>query len=93
MATANNRFRKADEAHQDAVVVELWLDHNEIRGSVCCPAKGLSDARVSFVPPQAGMSGQEALATACHFANLEGREVVIMDPTNLWRAEWGTLQP
>jgi hypothetical protein len=33
------------------------------------------------VPPQAGMSAEEALATACHLANVDERQVVIIDPT------------
>jgi hypothetical protein len=37
------------------------------------------------------MSAEEALATACHLANVDDREVVIIDPTGVWRPEWGIL--
>jgi hypothetical protein len=46
---------------------------------------------VHFVSPETGMSAQEALATACHLANVDAREVVIIDLSDLWRPEWGTL--
>jgi len=37
------------------------------------------------------MSSHKALATACHWADVDGFEVVVIDPENLWRAEWGSL--
>jgi hypothetical protein len=37
------------------------------------------------------MSAEEALATACHLANVDERQVVIIDPNDLWRSEWGVL--
>jgi len=51
----------------------------------------MSGSLVPFVPPEAGMSAEEALATACHLANVDGREVVIVDRFDLWRSEWGSL--
>src|SRR3954451_19192794 len=30
------------------------------------------------------MSSHEALATACHWADVDGFEVVVIDPENLW---------
>jgi hypothetical protein len=37
------------------------------------------------------MFAEAALATACHLANMDGREVVIIDQQDLWRSEWGHL--
>jgi hypothetical protein len=31
------------------------------------------------------------IATACHLANVDERQVVIIDPNDLWRSEWGVL--
>ena len=91
MAAPGNRFQRVDEARSDAVSVELWLDKEGIRGSVACPEGGRSGGLVHFVSPETGMSAQEALATACHLANVDAREVVIIDPSDLWRPEWGML--
>jgi AMMECR1 domain-containing protein len=51
----------------------------------------MSGSLIPFVPPEAGMSAEEALATACHLANVDERRVVVMDPHDLWRSEWGAL--
>jgi AMMECR1 domain-containing protein len=91
MAAPGNRFQRVEQVHPDAVSVELWSDKEGIRGSVACPDGGRSGGLVHFVSPETGMSAEEALATACHLANVDAREVVIMDPSGLWQPEWGTL--
>jgi AMMECR1 domain-containing protein len=91
MVAPSNRFHRVEEAPPEAVCVELWSDGGIIRGSVECPTGGMSGSLVPFVPPEAGMSAEEALATACHLANVDGREVVIIDRFDLWRSEWGSL--
>jgi hypothetical protein len=91
LAASGNRFQKVSEGRPDAVAVELWSSNGRIRGSVICPTEGRSGQHELFVSHEAGMSGHEALATACHLANVDGFEVVVIDPDNLWRAEWGSL--
>jgi hypothetical protein len=59
-------------------------------------ATGKGDARLALAIARdlaelPGMSGHEALATDCHLANVGGYEVVVIDPENLWRAEWGAF--
>jgi hypothetical protein len=84
------RFHRVEQAPPEAVCVELWSDGASIRGSVNCPG-AVSGSLVPVVPREEGMSAEEALATACHLANMDGREVVIMDQQDLWRSEWGRL--
>jgi hypothetical protein len=84
------RFHRVEQAPPEAVCVELWSDGESIRGSVNCPGQ-VSGSLVPVVPREEGMSAEEALATACHLANMDGRKVVIMDQQNLWRSEWGRL--
>jgi hypothetical protein len=91
MAAPSNRFHRVEQAPPDAVCVELWSDGGSVRGSVDCPTGGMSGSLIPFVPPEAGMSAEEALATACHLANVDERRVVVMDPHDLWRSEWGAL--
>jgi hypothetical protein len=33
----------------------------------------------------------QAFGIAVHVANESGREIVVIDPRNLWKASWGTL--
>jgi|tagenome__1003787_1003787.scaffolds.fasta_scaffold18878169_1 hypothetical protein len=84
------RFQRVEQAPPEAVCVELWSDGESIRGSVNCPG-AVSGSLVPVVPREEGMSAEEALATACHLANMDGRKIVIMDQQDLWRSEWGRL--
>ena len=84
------RFHRVEQAPPEAVCVELWSDGASIRGSVNCPG-AMSGSLVPVIPREEGMSAEEALAMACHIANMDGREVVIMDQQDLWRSEWGRL--
>jgi AMMECR1 domain-containing protein len=91
MASPCNRFQRVEQARSEAVSVELWAASEGIKGSVECPTGGRSGSLVPFVPPEAGMSAEEALAIACHLANVDDGDVVIIDPSGVWRPEWGIL--
>jgi hypothetical protein len=87
---AKNRFEQVDELQDDAITLSLRKQGEEGFGTVNVPA-GLSHGRLVNDSVSDNLPAKDAFRAAINIANAVKAPVVVMDPDNLWQAEWGTL--
>jgi hypothetical protein len=75
LAASGSRFQNVSEGRPEAAAVELWSSNCQIPW-----ISDLPDRRSSLY------------GLACRATRpATGFEIVVIDPENLWRAEWGSL--
>jgi hypothetical protein len=87
---ARNRFEQVDEKQDDAITLSLWKVGDNMYGTVTVP-KAISAGRVPTDLTTDKMPIKDAFRGAIQLANDIKAAVVVMDPDNLWQAEWGEL--
>jgi hypothetical protein len=87
---AKNRFEQVDERQDDAITLSLWKQGEEDVGSVDVPAS-VSRGRLVNDSVSDSLPIKDAFRAAVRIANEVKAPIVVIDPDNLWQAEWGTL--
>jgi hypothetical protein len=87
---ARNRFEQVDEKQDDAITLSLWKVGDNMYGTVTVP-KAVSAARMPTDLTTDKMPIKDAFRGAIQLANDIKAPVVVMDPDQLWQAEWGDL--
>jgi hypothetical protein len=85
-----NRFEKVDETQNDAITLTLWKEEEKKLGSVNCPA-ALSEGKLTSDVTSDKLPAKDAYRSAIRLANTMKVPIVVMDPQELWEAEWGDL--
>lgn len=87
---ARNRFEQVDDIQPDAINLTLAKKGDTEVGVMHVPktaaAKGLPADLTSEEAP-----AEKALVAAIQFANTRKIPIVVIDPDNIWRSEWGDL--
>lgn len=86
-----NRFEQVDEPADDALTLALAREGEARFGIVSCPAAA-SGGRLPKDFASDAMPLKEAFRTAVSLANELRMPLVVLDPHDLWQAEWGTLE-
>ncbi|MBS0529543.1 MAG: hypothetical protein JSS22_09165 [Proteobacteria bacterium] len=87
---AKNRFEQVDEIQPDAILLTLKRDGDGAVGSVSIPASA-TGGRIPQDMVTGFAAAQDAFRNAIRLANQSKVPVVVLDPDNLWNAEWGEL--
>lgn len=85
-----NRFERVDEIQPDAITLALSRGQGGATGVVVCPQSALPN-RLARDFRSESFAAKEALIQAIKLANDVKLAVVVMDPDNVWRDEWGEL--
>ncbi len=85
-----NEFEKVDSIQPDALTLELLAKGGAQFGVVHCPAKA-TGGRLPKDYKSEAMPGKEAIKSAIKLANDMKAPIVVLDPQDLWPADWGTL--
>ena len=87
---SQNRFEQVDERQEDAITLFLVRRGEAATGFLTCPM-AISGGR--FTQDQVGTEGpaKDAFRSAVALANDIKAAVVVVDPDDVWQAEWGTL--
>jgi len=85
-----NEFEKVDAVQPDAITLELIAQDGVQFGVVHCPASA-SGGRLPKDYRSEAMPGKDAIRAAVKLANDMKAAIVVLDPQDLWPAEWGTL--
>jgi hypothetical protein len=87
---AANRFERVDEIQPDAITLSLGRSSAGEVGSVIFPASAsggrLSEDRISGELP-----AMDSFRSAIRLANEMKVAVVVIDPQDVWKKEWGEL--
>ncbi|HET9903345.1 MAG TPA: hypothetical protein VFQ27_06550 [Xanthobacteraceae bacterium] len=85
-----NRFEQVEEPQDDAITLSLARAEDGEFGTVRCPA-ALTQGRLKEDAISPKLPLVEAFRSAIRLANEIKAPVVVLDPDNLWKAEWGAL--
>lgn len=85
-----NEFERVSEIQPDAITFELVAQDGAQFGRVHCPASA-SGGRLPKDYHSEPMPGKDAFRAAIQLANEMKLVIVVLDPQELWPAEWGTL--
>ncbi len=85
-----NRFEQVDDVQDDAITLALRKDETRSVGTVTFPAK-VSAGRFHENQVSQELPAVEAFRSAVKLANSAKLPIVVMDPDELWQAEWGEL--
>jgi hypothetical protein len=84
-----NRFEQVDEIQPDAIAVILEQRGDGQWAKVFCPAGATpalpADKLSESIAPKDALSGAVKLANELKLA------IVVVDPDNIWKKEWGEL--
>ena len=84
-----NRFEQVDEVANDAVSVILEQRNDGQWARIFCPASAGEGPKQSRMSARA--APKDALSSAVKFANEMKLAIVVVDPDNVWKKEWGEL--
>ena len=84
-----NRFERVDEVANDAISVILEQRSDGQWARIFCPAS--ADVGVQQNRMSARVAPKDALSSAVKFANEMKLAIVVVDPDNVWKKEWGEL--
>lgn len=87
---AKNRFEQVDAPVADAMTLLLARRGEEAVGRVTCPAE-LSEGKLSEDLLSDEMPAKDAFSSAIRLANEMRVPIAVVDPDNVWVAEWGDL--
>lgn len=85
-----NRFEQVDEAPDDAITLVLRRAGEKMYGLVQCPASA-AGGRLPKDFASDEMPLKDAIRSAVRLANEMTAPLVVLDPDDLWQAEWGEL--
>jgi hypothetical protein len=85
-----NRFEQVTSPQPDAITLCLNSRDGQGFGTIYCPA-GLSPERLHEDVTSGEMSDIEAFRSAIRLANEIKAPIVVMDPDDVWKLEWGDL--
>lgn len=88
--TMANRFERVDELAPDAITLSLTRGQAGASGVVVCPQSAMP-GRLARDYRSESFPAKDALVQAIKLANDVKLAVVVMDPDNVWRDEWGEL--
>jgi hypothetical protein len=87
---ARNRFEKVDELQPDAILLALRRNADAETGSITFPASA-SGGRMTQDQVTAEAPAQDAFRNAIKLANQMKIPLVVRDPDDVWKADWGVL--
>ena len=87
---SKNRFEQVDELQPDAICLTLTQDNDGQHGSVFCPASALP-GRLKQDMDSGPLPARDAMLSAVKLANDVKLAIVVVDPENIWKKDWGTL--
>jgi hypothetical protein len=90
MVMAKNRFERVSEAQPDAITLSLSRSGAGEVGSVICPAAA-SGGKLSEDQVSAELPAIDSFRAAVKLANEMKLAIVVMDPDNVWKDNWGEL--
>ena len=85
-----NRFERVNEAADDALTLLIGMNNGEVVGAVNCPAAA-TEGRLPKDYASDAMPAKAAFRSAIKLANELKVALVVMDPQNVWPADWGDL--
>lgn len=88
MATPANTFSKVERPDADAVTVSLGGEAAAPSGTVLGPGERGTGVALG---QDGSLTAHQAISVACQLANELDRTVVVVDPLDRWRSEWGRL--
>lgn len=87
---AKNRFEQVDELQQDAINLTLMQKSDGQVGIVHCPKTAAPDRLPEdLTTPEIPV--RDAVIGAIKLANSKKIPIVVIDPDNIWKSEWGEL--
>jgi hypothetical protein len=87
---AKNRFEQVDEPQQDAINLTLIQKNDGQVGIVHCPKTAAPDRLPEdLTTPEIPV--RDAVIGAIKLANSKKIPIVVIDPDNIWKSEWGEL--
>jgi hypothetical protein len=87
---AKNRFERVSEVQPDAITLSLSLSAAGEVGSVVFPASA-SGGRIAEDRVSAELPAVDSFRSAVKLANEMKVAIVVMDPDNVWKDNWGEL--
>jgi hypothetical protein len=90
MAKSKNRFEQVDEPQADAINLTLTQKGDGQVGIIHCPRSAAPD-RLSADLTSEEVPARDAVIGAIQLANAQKLPIVVIDPDNIWKAEWGEL--
>jgi len=86
---ARNRFEQVDEVQPDAINLTLSKHDDKEVGVIHVPKSASGQLPISLTSEE--MPILSALSGAITLANKRKLAIVVIDPQNLWKSEWGDL--
>jgi len=90
MAKMANRFERVDEVQPDAITLSLSRSGTGEVGSVIFPASA-SGGRFSEDKISGELPAVDSFRSAVKLANEMKVAIVVLDPENVWKKDWGEL--
>ena len=87
---AKNRFERVSEIQPDAITLSLTRSSSGEVGSVIFPASA-SGGRFSEDKISDELPAVDSFRSAIKLANEMKVAIVVMDPNNVWKEDWGEL--
>ena len=90
MEKSKNRFEQVDEIQPDAINLTLAQKPDGQVGTIHCPKTAASDRLPADLTSQE-VAARDAVIGAIQLANSKNLPIVVIDPDNIWKPEWGEL--
>lgn len=90
MTKSKNRFEQVDELQPDAINLTLAQKGDGQVGVIYCPKTAAPD-RLSADLTSEEVPARDAVIGAIQLANSRKLPIVVIDPDNIWKPEWGEL--
>ena len=86
---ARNRFEQVDELQSDAINLTLIQKSDGQVGVIHCPKTASPTLRADLTSQEIPI--RDAVSGAIELANSKKIAIVVIDPDNIWKKEWGDL--
>lgn len=86
-----NKFKKLDAPNSDMVSVTIWKDGNQMVAEAIGPTRTGGEEISTDVWIGPPMPVPDVLNRAIDLSEKHNRKIGVVDPQNLWQAEWGEL--
>ena len=90
MEKSKNRFEQVDEMQPDAINLTLAQKGDGQVGTIHCPKTAALDRLPADLTSQE-IAARDAVIGAIQLANSKKLPIVVIDPDNIWKREWGEL--
>jgi hypothetical protein len=87
---SKNRFEQVDEIQPDAINLILAQKGDGQVGTIHCPKTAAPDRLPADLTSQE-VAARDAVIRAIELANSKKLPIVVIDPDNIWKREWGEL--